>query len=100
MATTPAVTSETRKRQAEARNGLAKEVDKVVVDFMNNLDGVARKHGRYVCFQMVSLWPHVLMHNIAAHDMCVHSRASGFTKRLQRVLRTLTMHSVPKNLQK
>jgi hypothetical protein len=50
MATTPAVTSETRKRQAEARNGLVKEVDKVVVDFMNNLDGVARKHGRYVCF--------------------------------------------------
>ncbi len=50
MATTPAVTSETCKRQAEARNGLAKDVDEVVGDFINKLDGVAMKHGRCICF--------------------------------------------------
>jgi hypothetical protein len=53
MATAPAVTSETRKRQAEARNGLAEDVDEVIGDFIHRLNDVAEKHGWCVCFLMI-----------------------------------------------
>ena len=46
----PVVSSETRKRQKEARDTLAQDVDSAVNDFISSLNVIAEKHARCAFF--------------------------------------------------
>jgi hypothetical protein len=46
----PEVTTETRKRQREARDVFTHDIEEVVDNFISSLHDVAKKHERFVFF--------------------------------------------------